>query len=174
MIILFSVILLFLLVLLGIKMKEGLTMNAASTIITQLGIYYGLAIKNKQTNTDNSVNQETTFQQIKNLNLTDAKYNAVMNNVNLDEFSKLNMINNILVNDVTSGGNSSITIDQFQQILKVFNDSNMNDTEKVVEITNITSADPRFSFLQGNPSFDTNKKKLEGIQKTVLSILNTP
>jgi hypothetical protein len=84
------------------------------------------------------------------------------------------MINNILVNDVTSGGNASITIDQFQQILKVFNDSNMNITEKVVEITNVTSGDPRFSFLQGNPLFDTNEKKMDGIQKTVLSILNTP
>ena len=174
MIILFSVILLFLLVIWGRSMKEGLTMNTASSLITQLGIYYGLAVKNKQTNTDNSVNEDNAFQQILNLNLTDAKYNAVINNINLDEFSKLNMINNILVNDVSAGGNTSVTIDQFQQILKVFNDSNMNITEKVVEITNITSADPRFTFLQGNPSFDTNDKKMSGIQQTVLSILNMP
>jgi hypothetical protein len=50
----------------------------------------------------------------------------------------------------------------------------MNITEKVVEITNITSADPRFSFLQGNPMYDTNDKKMSGIQQTILSILNTP
>jgi len=174
MIILCSVILLFLLVIWRKSIKEGLTMNTASSLITQLGIYYGLTVKNKQTNTDNSVNEENAFQEILNLNLTDAKYNAVINNINLDEFSKINMINNILVNDVTSAGNTSITIDQFQQILKVFNNSNMNLTEKIVEITNVTSADPRFSFLQGDPSFDTDVKKMTGIQKTVLSILNTP
>ena len=174
MIILFSVILLFLLVIWGRSMKEGLTMKTASSLITQLGIYYGIVVKNKKTNTNNSVNEDNAFQQILNLNLTDAKYNAVINNINLDEFSKINMINNILVNDVTAGGNTSITIDQFQQILKVFNDSNMNITEKVVEITNVTSADPRFSFLQGDPMFNTNEKKMSGIQQTVLSILNTP
>jgi len=174
MIILLSVILLFLLVIWGRSMKEGLTITNASSLITQLGIYYGLAVKNKKTNTDNSINEENAFQQILNLNLTDAKYNAVINNINLDEFSKINMINNILVNDVTSAGNTSITIDQFQQILKVFNNSGMNITEKVVEITNVTSADPRFSFLQGDPMFNTNEKKMSGIQQTVLSILNTP
>jgi hypothetical protein len=174
MIILFSVFLLFLLVVWGMKMKEGLTMPTASNLISQLGIYYGLSVKNKNTNTDNSINEDNAYQAILDLHLTDAKYNAVINNINLDKYSKINMINDLLITDVTSGGNSSTTIDQFTQILKTFNDTKLNDTEKVVEITNITSADPRFSFLQGITSVKTNKEKLDAIQQTVLSILNTP
>ena len=106
MIILFSVFLLFLLVVWGMKMKEGLTMPTASNLISQLGIYYGLSVKNKNTNTDNSINEDNAYQAILDLHLTDAKYNAVINNINLDKYSKINMINDLLITDVTSGGNS--------------------------------------------------------------------
>ena len=174
MIVLLSIFLLFVLVWLGMKPREGMTINTASSLIKQLGIYYDIAVNNRSTNTDNKNNEETTYQNILNLHLTDAKYNAVITNKNLDEFSKINMINNMLVNDVTSEGNASITIDQFQQILTVYNDTNLNNTEKVVEITNITSADPRFSFLRGNPSVTKDADKLTAIQNQILSILNSP
>jgi hypothetical protein len=172
MIILLSVLFLLLLVWWGIKLKEGMTIDNASTLIQQLDLYNDLTKKNKETNTNNNVNAESAYTEVLNLNITDTKYSTILDNVNLNESSKLNSIYSLLEKDIVS--KDKLTVDQFKNILDVYNNSKYSDSEKVIEITNITNKDPRFSFLHTTTSLPDDAAKLSAIKTEVLNILNTP
>jgi len=172
MIILLSVLFLLLLVWWGIKIKEGMTIDNASKLIQQLDIYNDLTKTNKETKTNNNVNEENTYADILNLNITDKKYSTVLDNVNLNESSKLNSIYSLLEKDIVS--EDKLTIDQFKNILTVLNNDKYSDPEKIIEITNITNKDPRFAFLRTSQSLPDDASKLTAIKTEILNILNTP
>jgi len=170
--ILLSVLFLLLLVWWGIKIKEGMTIENAKKLITELGTYDTLTKENTKKNTDNNVNEEATYKNILELNITDTKYNHIINNVNLNESSKINMVKSLLMDDITdTSGN--LTMPQFQNILTVYTSQSLSNSEKITEIMNITNKDPRFSFLIDN-TLSTDVEKLSAIQNTIKNILNAP
>jgi hypothetical protein len=172
MILLFSVLFLFLLVWWGMKIKEGMTIETASKLIKELGTYSTLTTENKKTNTDNNVNEVATYKNILELNITDTKYNYIINNENLNESSKINMIKSLLVNDITdTSGN--LTLEQFQNILSVYTSQTLSNSEKITEIMNLTNKDSRFSFLI-NSTLQSDTEKLSAIQTAIINILNAP
>jgi hypothetical protein len=172
MILLFSVLFLFLLVWWGMKIKEGMTIETASKLIKELGTYSTLTTENKKTNTDNNVNEVATYKNILELNITDTKYNYIINNENLNESSKINMIKSLLVNDITdTSGN--LTLEQFQNILSVYTSQTLSNSEKITEIMNLTNKDSRFSFLI-NSTLQSDTEKLSAIQTAIINILIAP
>ena len=172
MIILLSIFFLLLLVWWGIKIKEGMTIDNASKLIQQLDIYNDLTKTNKETKTNNNVNEENTYADILKLNITDKKYSMILDNVNLNESSKLNSIYSLLEKDIVI--EDKLSVDQFKNILNVYNSDKYSDSEKIIEITNITNKDARFDFLRTSNSLPDDASKLNAIKTEVLNILNTP
>jgi hypothetical protein len=156
----------------GIKIKEGMTIETASKLITELGTYDNITNENKKTNTDNNVNEVATYKNLLELNITDTKYNYIINNVNLNESSKINMIKSLLVNDI-SDTSGNLTLAQFKNVLSVYTSQSLSNSEKITEIMNLTNKDPRFSFLI-NSTLESDVDKLSAIQSTIITILNAP
>lgn len=179
MIIWLSILFLILLVFWGRKMKEGMTIPDASNLIDELGTYYAKTEKNKKENIDNSINVDQTYTQIQNLSIVDKPYIDILNNTAIEQNSQINLINQLITKSVNPGTKPTncvttncgfITINQFQKILKTYNNETMQNSEKVTEITAIATGDPRFINLYNN-TYEKDTQKLCYVQHVITHIL---
>ena len=166
MIILFSILLLLILVYIGIKQKEGMTLSDSSSLLTILNKYYKFEKQHKEENINNNRNEKVTMEAINDLRLTDSSLKSVIENKDLNNSSKINMLNTYLKNKIVQTDNS-ITPDQFNKIASIL--ENVTDlNEQVIEIQNITINDPRF-----NKSFDGSREaNLKTIKNAMINIVN--
>ena len=166
MIILFSILLLAILVYIGMTQKEGMTLNDSGSLLTILNKYYKFEKKNKDDNIDNTKNENLTMDAITELSLTDPSIKSVVENTDLNNSSKINMLNTYIKRKIGTESNS-ITPDQFNKIVSIL--TTVNDpNEQVIEIKNITINDPRFHKLFNGETNDI----ITNIKKQLINMLN--
>jgi len=181
MIILFSIFLLLVLVYCGIRMKEGMTTNVGSQLIDLLGTYYAAKESNAAANPpiDNSRNAKTTLDGIVKLNITDAPYAGIINNNDIDNESKINMIKTSLNKVLTKENKQpNLDINKYRGILSVLQDSSLSgqpgqQVSEVKQIVYLTSKDPRFSYIfDGTVEYADDMARLEAIKTATYNTLN--
>jgi len=155
MIIIFSLIILFILIFIGMNQKEGMTLSNSSLLINILNTYYSKKTNNSDNNISNNTNEINTISAINKLNLTDPSFVSILTNNDLDNSSQINLIKTMMTNNISQNMSDSISIDTFNQMIPYVTINNATETQaaqNITELKNLVSSDSRFSkLLLGDP-----------------------
>jgi len=182
MIILFSIFLLLVLVYIGIRMKEGMTTSVGGQLIDILNTYYKATEKNKTEGIDNSKNESNTLTSIQNLNITDAAYVTILNSDELNDSSKINMINKTISESLNQKKTIKyMDLNTYKGIIRILQDTEMitkpsqqvNEIKNIVYINQITP-DPRFVYIfDGTKTYKDDAERVIDIQEAAYNALNS-
>ena len=138
-----SILILCILVYVGITIKEGMTLQESSSVISTLNKYY--ANESKTTNVTNASNEKSSIDSIKDLNITDPSFISIMNNTDLDNSSILNSINTLITKTISQETDTYITPATFKSMVDKINTVS-DDDELLIELNKLTQKDTRFTY----------------------------
>ena len=161
MIILFSIFILFFLIFIGLNNKEGMTLTNSSLLINYLDLYYSKKTSNSNNNISNVTNENSTIDSIQKLNLTDPSFVSILNNSDIENSSKINLIKTMIHQNISQNNKDSISINTFVKMIPFVSINNPTDieiSENIRELKNLSYNDSRFNslFVGDNPSILNN------------------
>jgi hypothetical protein len=154
-----------------------MTTSVAGQLIDFLGTYYDTTKFNAAANPpiDNEKNAQRTIDAIVKLKITDDAYASIINTNDLDNSSKINVINTTLRNAITKN-NPDMSINKYRGVLSVLEDTSGQPGQKVSEVKQIVyvnSQDSRFSYIfDGTVVYGDDDARIEAIKTAAYNALN--
>ena len=169
------------LVYLGIRAREGMTTTVGAQLIDILDTYYTTTETNKKETIDNSKNEQNTVNAIKKLNITDTAYVTILNSNELDNSSRINMINKTITDSITQKQTLTyMTLNTYKGIINTLQDTTLTNkpAQQANEIKNIVyvnpdKPDPRFSYIfDGTKTYKEDADRVKDLQTAAYNALN--